>query len=449
MDEDQVAWRAAKLYQLVTPRSTVEVLGDRAPTDGYGSPVEPTVGLELGELVGLKLAAISRHVSQTGSAGPFHDWGADARDAYLATEHYRLAASALPAPIDGEGGPVRRPALTHGRAARSRPPNGELSPVHRHPRRRVPLAGSALALAGLLLVVGAALGGGGTTTVEGGVYLDYVAPDPLAPTDGAIRFGFAGTLETIAADAVLAPPADTNLAFLGGAPTCLGVTREGGVITALEFAGECNAGGTVTRVDDLFGPGGDAYLIADRVAAPADLVEGVPAFATLIGIPAVAGTNLDLVFVVDLATGIPSSFIGQTSVTGPSRSSPAATSASGRRRCRTRSSMPRRADTSRTRRHSGSRRRPSSSGSADPAGRRSDRPDRAHGDLHRADPGRDARPDGGAERRRAAGHSHGACDRRDVEAGRVPRAFPRRCGIGCPGPGGASETHRLTSTSVV
>lgn len=189
--------------------------------------------------------------------------------------------------------------------------------MHRHHRRRVPLAGSALALAGLLLVVGAALGGGGTTTVEGGVYLDYVAPDPLAPTDGAIRFGFAGTLETIAADAVLAPPADTNLAFLGGAPTCLEVTREGGVITALEFAGECNAGGTVTRVDDLFGPGGDAYLIADRVAAPADLVEGVPAFATLIGIPAVAGTNLDLVFVVDLATGIPSSFIGQTSVTGP------------------------------------------------------------------------------------------------------------------------------------
>jgi len=104
MDEDQVAWRAAKLYQLVAPRSTLEVLGDRAPADGYGSPSEPTVGLELGDFASLKLAAISRHVSQTGSAGPFHDWGADARDAYLATEHYRLAASALPAPIDGEAG---------------------------------------------------------------------------------------------------------------------------------------------------------------------------------------------------------------------------------------------------------------------------------------------------------------------------------------------------------
>ena len=43
---------------------------------------------------------MSRHVSQTGSAGPFHDWGPEARDAYLATEHYRLAASALPPDAD-------------------------------------------------------------------------------------------------------------------------------------------------------------------------------------------------------------------------------------------------------------------------------------------------------------------------------------------------------------
>ena len=101
MDEDQVAWRAAKLYQLVVPPSTVNALGDRAPTD-YGSPVEPTIGLELGELAELKLAAISRHVSQTGSSGAFHNWGDDARTKFLATEHYRLAASALPASIIGE-----------------------------------------------------------------------------------------------------------------------------------------------------------------------------------------------------------------------------------------------------------------------------------------------------------------------------------------------------------
>jgi LmbE family N-acetylglucosaminyl deacetylase len=95
IEEDKVAWRAAKLYELVVPPSAVAVLGPRAPQD-YGSPVEPTLNLELGEMAQLKLAAITRHVSQTGSAGPFHDWGAEARDAYIATEHYRLAASALP-----------------------------------------------------------------------------------------------------------------------------------------------------------------------------------------------------------------------------------------------------------------------------------------------------------------------------------------------------------------
>lgn len=95
LEEDQVAWRAAKLYHLVVPRSAVEQLGDQAP-EGYGSTVEPTVALELGELAELKLAAIRRHVSQTGQHGPFSDWEVDARDRYLATEHYRLARSNLP-----------------------------------------------------------------------------------------------------------------------------------------------------------------------------------------------------------------------------------------------------------------------------------------------------------------------------------------------------------------
>jgi LmbE family N-acetylglucosaminyl deacetylase len=102
LEEDQVAWRAAKLYQLVVPSSAVAALGDRAPSEGIGSVADPTVSLEVGELAQLKLAAITRHVSQTGSGGPFHDWGAEARDAYLAREHYRLAASALPVAVDGE-----------------------------------------------------------------------------------------------------------------------------------------------------------------------------------------------------------------------------------------------------------------------------------------------------------------------------------------------------------
>lgn len=104
IEEDQVAWRAAKLYQLATPAGAVrDVLGDRSPQD-FGGGGEPTLAVELGEFAQLKLAAISRHVSQTGSAGPFHDWEREARDAYLAKEYYRLAASALPVPADGEAG---------------------------------------------------------------------------------------------------------------------------------------------------------------------------------------------------------------------------------------------------------------------------------------------------------------------------------------------------------
>lgn len=104
IEEDQVAWRAAKLYQLVVPPSAVGVLGERAPVD-YGSAAASTLSLELGDLAALKLAAIGRHVSQTGSAGPFHDWGPEARDAFLATEEYRLAVSALPVPAGGDVAP--------------------------------------------------------------------------------------------------------------------------------------------------------------------------------------------------------------------------------------------------------------------------------------------------------------------------------------------------------
>ncbi len=108
LEEDQVAWRAAKLYDLVVPQQlTTDVLGDRTPAGGYGSPVAPTLSIDLGEFAQLKLAAISRHVSQTGSDGPFDDWPADAREAWLAREHYRLVASAVPVPAGGDAGPER------------------------------------------------------------------------------------------------------------------------------------------------------------------------------------------------------------------------------------------------------------------------------------------------------------------------------------------------------
>jgi LmbE family N-acetylglucosaminyl deacetylase len=98
IEEDQVAWRAAKLYELVVPASRLAVSPVPAPP-GYGSPDgRETLTLELGELAQLKLAAIGRHVSQTGSVGPFHDWTAPERDAFLARESYRLAKSNMPVP---------------------------------------------------------------------------------------------------------------------------------------------------------------------------------------------------------------------------------------------------------------------------------------------------------------------------------------------------------------
>lgn len=103
IEEDQVAWRAAKLYDLVIPPTQLAALGDRVPA-GYGSTEAPTLTLQLAEVAGLKLAAIDRHVSQTGSGGAFADWTREARDAYLATESYRLVASNLPVPAGIEEG---------------------------------------------------------------------------------------------------------------------------------------------------------------------------------------------------------------------------------------------------------------------------------------------------------------------------------------------------------
>jgi hypothetical protein len=189
----------------------------------------------------------------------------------------------------------------------------------RIPRRPHPrLVSIPLAAIALLAATGIALGGGETTSVEGGAFFDYVAPDPVGTTDGTIRFGFLGTAETIAFDAELVPPVDTNLpGFGGGTPTCLEVTRAGGIIIRLAFIAECVVEGDVTFVEDLFGPGGDAYMISDRLAAPAEFIATSPEFAALIGVPADAGTVLSVTFTLDMATGVPVSFVGVTSVSGP------------------------------------------------------------------------------------------------------------------------------------
>lgn len=105
LEEDQVAWRAAKLYHLVVPRDVVETLFEHAPPD-YGSDVGgPLVQLNLGDLSELKLAAMRRHVTQTGSVGAFNGWPRELRDRWIGSEHYRLVRSALPVHAGGAGEP--------------------------------------------------------------------------------------------------------------------------------------------------------------------------------------------------------------------------------------------------------------------------------------------------------------------------------------------------------
>jgi LmbE family N-acetylglucosaminyl deacetylase len=98
LEEDQVAWRAAKLYELVAPGAGIDVPG--LP----GGEHDGALTLELGDMAPLKLAAINRHVTQTGSDGAFRDWTDADRDAYLARETYRLVRSNLPvAAVAGDG----------------------------------------------------------------------------------------------------------------------------------------------------------------------------------------------------------------------------------------------------------------------------------------------------------------------------------------------------------
>ncbi len=120
-----------------------------------------------------------------------------------------------------------------------------------------------------------AASGAATTAVECGLFRDYVTPDAGAATSGTIAFGVSGPTDTIAAAATLVPPTDTNLPFLvGGAPTCLSVDRDAGVITSLSFAPSGAISGPVILVPDLFGPGADGYVMADRLFAPVQITDG-------------------------------------------------------------------------------------------------------------------------------------------------------------------------------
>lgn len=168
----------------------------------------------------------------------------------------------------------------------------------------------------LALALPAAVSAGSTTT-ECGIFREYQAPDPVAVTTGAIAFGVSGPIETIAADATLVPPTDTLLPSLAdGAPTCLNVERDAGVITSLRFAPSGEISGAVVLVLDLFGPDVDGYVIADRLFAPVEIIEDNAGLRALIGTAAQSGQPLTLAFTIDLTTGLPTAFDGNVVLIG-------------------------------------------------------------------------------------------------------------------------------------
>jgi hypothetical protein len=156
------------------------------------------------------------------------------------------------------------------------------------------------------------------TTVECGVFHDYTAPDPGLGVDGSITFGvFGGTAEVIDANATITPPADSVLAtFANGAPSCFSVTRDAGVITAIAIAPTGTISGSVVLVPDAFGPGQDAYVIANRLVAPVTAVEADPALEALIKTAADSGSTLSATLTVDVGTGFPTTFDVTTTVSG-------------------------------------------------------------------------------------------------------------------------------------
>lgn len=177
------------------------------------------------------------------------------------------------------------------------------------------LASGAAVLALLALSVGTVMAVP-VTAVEGGAVTNYVAPDGTV-TDGSITFGFLGSPEVIAADALLTSPVDTNLASLvGGVPLCLNVTRDSGVITALSFAAECTVSGGVTYVADAFGPGADGYAVSGRVIIPSDLLDSDPGLNALIKTAFDTGASPSLTFTADVTSGYPLSFTGTTQISG-------------------------------------------------------------------------------------------------------------------------------------
>lgn len=150
------------------------------------------------------------------------------------------------------------------------------------------------------------------TTVECGPVTGYAAPDPGGPSVGSLAIGLVDVW-SIAPDAVISANVAVGLpGIVNAAPTCLSVTADvGGVVSALDFADAGRIAGMVT-----FDAGNDAYIFADRLFVPSDVIDAYPGLAALFPPSAAAGTQLVVDFSVDPTSGMLLGFDGRAAFCG-------------------------------------------------------------------------------------------------------------------------------------
>ena len=150
------------------------------------------------------------------------------------------------------------------------------------------------------------------TTVECGQITGYTAPDPGGPSAGSVAIGLVDVWN-IAPDAVISANVAAGLpGIVNAAPTCLSLTTDvDGVVSALDFADAGRIAGLV-----MFDAGNDAYIFANRLFVPSDIINAYPGLAALFPTSAAAGTQLVVDFSVDPTSGMFLGFDGQAAFCG-------------------------------------------------------------------------------------------------------------------------------------
>lgn len=156
------------------------------------------------------------------------------------------------------------------------------------------------------------------TSVECGQLTGYTAPDPVAPTDGALSIGLLDPWPIAPGASVSAEAAAGLPALVNSSPVCLTVERSGddNRITALGFAANGTITGPVTQ--ETIGDVG-FYILADRLPVPDFILSGFPGLWALFITSHQAGVSPTLTLFTDPATGMFTGVDGTTGFCGLAR----------------------------------------------------------------------------------------------------------------------------------